>query len=204
MPEPDKLMYDVRPTVNDRNDNVVADSKPNEAVTVNFSEKVLKKWVLPSANDFIKDSAKHHKRPDGNPEPGQLKVIAYKNGKQWATEIVETAGKAAALQLSADRNTITADGKDLSFITLRVIDSKGITVPESFAKIKFEVSGPGEIVATDNGDPSDLVAFHSKERNVLSGLALVIVRANSKMPGIIKITASSEGLSPAQITIKSQ
>jgi beta-galactosidase len=65
--EPDKLMYDARPEVTDRNDNVVADSKPTEAVTVNSSERVLKKWVLPSANNFIKDSAKHHKRPDGDP-----------------------------------------------------------------------------------------------------------------------------------------
>jgi beta-galactosidase len=133
-----------------------------------------------------------------------LKVIAYKNGKQWATEVVQTAGKGAALQLSADRSTIHADRKDLSFITLRVVDSKGITVPDASDKIKFEISGPGEIVATDNGDPSDLVVFHSTERNVFSGLALVIVRANPKKPGTIKVTAQSEGLLSAQITIKSQ
>ena len=65
--EPDKLMYDERPAITDRNDNVVADTKPTEAVMVGSSEKVLKKWILPSANDFINDVTKHHQRPAGNP-----------------------------------------------------------------------------------------------------------------------------------------
>src|SRR5262245_9974058 len=61
--EPDKLIYDVRPEVTDRNDNVVADTKPTEAVSVTSSREVLKNWILPTANDFIKDPAKHHQRP---------------------------------------------------------------------------------------------------------------------------------------------
>ena len=63
----DKLIYDIRPEVTDRNDNKVADSKPTEAVIINSSEQVLKNWILPVANDFIKDPAKHYKRPEGNP-----------------------------------------------------------------------------------------------------------------------------------------
>src|SRR5687768_7678498 len=65
--EPDKLIYDIRPEVTDRNDNVVADTKPTEAVVLGSSEKVLKKWILPTANDFIKDPSKHYQRPAGNP-----------------------------------------------------------------------------------------------------------------------------------------
>ncbi|NJO25585.1 MAG: hypothetical protein HC867_07220 [Bacteroidia bacterium] len=65
--EPDKLMYDERPVVTDRNDNIVADARPAEAVIMGSSEKVLKKWILPTANDFIKDPDKHHQRPTGNP-----------------------------------------------------------------------------------------------------------------------------------------
>jgi beta-galactosidase len=61
------LFYDVRPPVTDRNDNVVADTKPTESVTVNASENGLKKWILPTANEFIKDPSKHYQRPDGNP-----------------------------------------------------------------------------------------------------------------------------------------
>jgi len=63
----DSLMYDVRPEVTDRNDNVIADTKPTEAVAISTSSGVLKKWILPSANDFIKDPAKHHQRPAGHP-----------------------------------------------------------------------------------------------------------------------------------------
>lgn len=137
-------------------------------------------------------------------EPGELKVVTYKNGKQWATDIMKTAGKTAALQLSADRTAIAADGADLSFITLRVLDSKGITVPEASDNIKFEVSGPGEIVATDNGDPADLLSFHSKERAAFNGLVLVIVRGRKGVTGTITIIAKSSGLPPAQITIKSK
>ena len=136
--------------------------------------------------------------------PGELKVIAYKNGKQWATDIIRTAGKASTLQLKADRSTITADGKDLSFITIRVLDDRGTLVPEAANRIKFEISGPGEIVATDNGDPADLESFHSKERNAFSGLALVIIRGQSKTPGTITITATSEGLRPGVITVISR
>jgi beta-galactosidase len=137
-------------------------------------------------------------------EPGELKLIAYKGGKQWATEIMRTAGKAAKLDISADRKIIAADGKELSFITIRVLDDKGIIVPEANNHIAFEISRAGEIVATDNGDPADLTCFHSKERNAFNGLALVIVRSKPGMTGIIKITAKSNNLLPSEITIRSQ
>ncbi|HEX6848420.1 MAG TPA: beta galactosidase jelly roll domain-containing protein, partial [Chitinophagaceae bacterium] len=64
---PDKLIYDVRPDVNDQNDNVVADTKPTEALAGTATENGLKKWILPTANDFIKDPSRHHQRPEGNP-----------------------------------------------------------------------------------------------------------------------------------------
>jgi beta-galactosidase len=64
---PDSLLYDVRPGITERNDNVVADTKPTEGVTVTAATGVLKNWILPTANDFIKDPAKQHQRPDGNP-----------------------------------------------------------------------------------------------------------------------------------------
>jgi beta-galactosidase len=137
-------------------------------------------------------------------EPGELKVVTYKNGKPWATDVIRTAGKPAKLELKADRNIINADGKDLSFITVRVLDNNRIVVPDANNRISFELSGPGEIVATDNGDASDFTSFPSKERNAFSGLALVIIRANNKMPGAIKLTAKSIGVEPAQIIIRKQ
>jgi len=137
-------------------------------------------------------------------QPGELKVVAYKNGKQWATETMKTAGKSAFLQLTADRKVITADGNDLSFITLSIRDSNNQFVPNAANHIQFTISGPGEIIATDNGDPANLVSFASKERSVFNGLALAIVRSLSKKPGIIKVTAVSEGLSVSQISVQSK
>jgi beta-galactosidase len=137
-------------------------------------------------------------------EPGELKVIAYKNGKHWAEQAVQTTGNGVQLQMKADRNSINADGKDLSFITLRVVDKNGFTVPDANDKITFSIEGPGDIVATDNGDPASLVAFSSKEREAYFGLALVIVRFKKGEKGTLRITATSPGLTPGVVEIKSK
>ena len=125
-------------------------------------------------------------------EPGELRVVAYKNGKKWATDEVHTTGPATKLLLAADREKITADGKDLSYVTVTVADSKGRLVPRSMNHIKFDIEGPGEIVAVDNGDATSHEPFQAKERNAFNGLALVIVHATQ--PGKITLTAHSDGL----------
>lgn len=137
-------------------------------------------------------------------KPGELKVVVYKNGKKWATDRVRTAGAAAKLQLTADRSLIKEEGDDLSFITVRIEDSQDIPVPEANNNIQFEVSGGGEIIATDNGDPADLLPFPFKERNAFNGLALVIVRAHRGYHGPITLTARSGGLRPCQLIIESR
>jgi beta-galactosidase len=136
-------------------------------------------------------------------QPGTLKVVAYKNGKKWATDEMKTTGPAAKLKLQADRNKIAADGQDLSFITVTVADKKGLLVPRSNNHIKFSVEGPGEIVATDNGDATSFESFQSPERNAFNGLALVIVRAKAGQPGTIILKAESDGLKSSAIQIKS-
>lgn len=137
-------------------------------------------------------------------EPGELKVVAYKGGKQFATDIVYTAGEANQLKLTADRSVIAADGKDLSFITVKVLDNKGSLVPQANNRIRFEVSGNAEIVATDNGDPANLESFASNDRNAFNGLVLVIVRAKKGLAGTIKVKAISDGLQTVEITIQSK
>lgn len=137
-------------------------------------------------------------------EPGELKVIAYKKGKRWAEETVKTTGKAARLVISADRKAVAADGSDLSFITVKLVDANGLTVPDAANAISFRVEGAGEFVATDNGDPASLISFASKERQAYSGLVLAIVRSIKGRPGTMKITAASSGLQPASIEVKSQ
>lgn len=137
-------------------------------------------------------------------EPGELKVVAYKNGKVWATDTVKTTGPAAGLSMSADRNKISADGKDLSYITVKVTDGKGLVVPQADNTIHFEISGPGEIAATDNGDATDLTSFPSHERKAFNGLALVIVRSMPDEPGTITVYAKSDGLTEGKVSIRSR
>jgi beta-galactosidase len=137
-------------------------------------------------------------------EPGELKVIAYKNGKRWAEESIRTTGKAVALTMKADRNNIAADGKDLSFITVAVDDEKGIAMPDALNQVSFEIEGPGEIIATDNGDPADLNSFASKQRKLYAGCLLVVIRSIAGKPGAIKLKASSSGVMSASLLIRSR
>jgi len=137
-------------------------------------------------------------------QPGELKVVAYKGGKKWATDIVKTTGPAAKLMLQADRKTIRADGQDLSFVTVTVTDKNGLLVPRSKNHIQFALEGPGEIIAVDNGNATSFESFQAKERNAYNGLALVIVRSQPGTPGDIRLTASSSGLASAKTQIKSK
>lgn len=137
-------------------------------------------------------------------EAGALKVVAYKNGKLWAENEVKTTGKPARIVLSVDRNAIDADGRDLAFVTVKIVDNEGNLVPNANNKIQFEISGAGEIVATDNGNPADMVSFISKERNTLGGLALAIVRGIKGQTGEIKLTVKSGALGGSSIIINSQ
>jgi beta-galactosidase len=134
-------------------------------------------------------------------EPGTLKVVAYKEGKEWATDTVKTTGEPAKLVLSADCTAIAADGADLSYITVCVEDKSGLTVPTADNQIKFTIEGPGEIIATDNGDATSFVPFQSHERPAFNGLALAIVRSKKGESGIITVKAESGGLAGARVTL---
>jgi beta-galactosidase len=136
-------------------------------------------------------------------QPGELKVVAYKAGKRWATDVVKTTGPGEKILLQVDRSPIQADGQDLCFVTVSIADRAGLVVPRSKNLIRFAMSGPGEIVATDNGDATSHEPFQSKERNAFNGLCLVIVRARPGQAGAIKLTAQAEGLKAGEVTIRS-
>ncbi len=136
-------------------------------------------------------------------EPGELKAVAYKNGKKWGTDVVKTAATPARLQASADRSEIRADGLDLAFVTVRVADKYGVTAPRANSRIRFTIDGPGEIAATDNGDPTSLEPFQSPNRKAFNGLALAIVRSQRGKPGAITVHAEAEGLAATDLQLKS-
>ncbi len=135
-------------------------------------------------------------------QPGVLKVVAYKNGKPWATDEVKTAGEPAKLKLESDRSIIGADGRDLSFVTVTVIDKAGVIAPRADNRVHFGIEGPGEIVATDNGDPTSFESFQSHDRKAFNGLGLVIVRGKVGQPGKIKLTATADGLQTGALSIE--
>lgn len=137
-------------------------------------------------------------------EPGELKAIAYKNGKKWAENKLETTGNPSIIEATADREVINADGKDLAFITVEIKDEKGRIVPESDNLIEFSIEGPGEIVATDNGDPTDLVSFPSHHRKAFNGLALAIIQTIAGEKGTITVHVKSVGLKGSEVDIKTK
>jgi beta-galactosidase len=116
---------------------------------------------------------------------------------------VTTAGAAASVAASVDRGAISADGKDLAFVTAGIQDANGITVPTAAVPVSFSVSGPGEIVGVDNGNAIDTSSYKGTTRNAFSGKALAIVRSTG-VAGQIVVGASSSGLTPGLITVAAQ
>jgi len=137
-------------------------------------------------------------------QPGELKVVVCKDGQPWATDVERTTGPAARLVLEADRAHIRADGRDLAFITVRIADLEGLTVPRAQNLVKFSVAGPGEIIATDNGNPISFEAFQAPERKAFNGLALAIARAKPGQGGKITVHAKSEALAEASLTLRAK
>lgn len=130
--------------------------------------------------------------------PGEVRVQTYRDGAPWAEDAAATAGPAARLALEVDRDQITADGRDLAFVTARVLDADGLEVPTASHLLRFGVDGPAAIVATDNGDPTDLTAFPSLDRRAFSGKALAIVRGEAGAPGEVWVSVSADGLEGAE------
>lgn len=127
-------------------------------------------------------------------QPGELKAVAYKDGKIWATETVRTAGLPVRLTAVADRSRIVVDDTDLAFVSVCAVDGDGTMVPTATNVVHFHVTGPGDLIATDNGDPTDFTAFSSVRRALFAGRALAIVRAKPDGIGNLRITAQADGL----------
>jgi beta-galactosidase len=133
--------------------------------------------------------------------PGELKVVAYRDGKPWAQDVVKTTGQPSRLLLQADRPQIRADGLDLAFITVAIADQDGLVVPRSHNFVQFSVAGPGEIVAVGNGDAASHEPFQARQRSAYNGLCQVIVRAKPGQAGTMTLQAQSADLKSAEVLI---
>jgi beta-galactosidase len=134
-------------------------------------------------------------------QPGELRVVAYKNGVQWAEDVMRTTGKASQLSLSVDRSVIRADGNDLAFITVKIEDNNKLLVPKSNNLVNFSIEGPGKIIAVDNGDATSHDPFQASSRKAYNGMCLVIIRAEKGATGTITVKGESKGLKGALVKI---
>lgn len=126
-------------------------------------------------------------------EPGMVKAVSRKGGKVVAEQEIRTAGEPAQIRLTPDRNTILADGKDMSFITVEVLDKDGNLCPNAENNVTFAVEGSGFIAGVDNGSPTSMEKFKDNQRKAFYGKCLVVVQNNGE-GGNIKLTATAEGL----------
>ena len=136
-------------------------------------------------------------------EPGTLKVIAFNaDGKAVASKEIKTAGKPYQIVLDADRKTVNADGKDISFVTVSVVDKNGVPCPTATNQLKFEVTGKGNFRAVCNGDATSLELFHKPTMKLFSGKLVVLVQS-TKETGDITLKVKGKGLKSGSIQITS-
>ncbi|OUP49878.1 Ig-like domain-containing protein [Lachnoclostridium sp. An181] len=135
-------------------------------------------------------------------KPGKLEAVAKDlDGNEIARDVVETSGEPAKLDLTADRQVIKADGEDLSYITVDVLDDEGRIVPTANNQIHFQISGNGKIVGVDNGDATEVTdSYKGNTRKAYSGKALVIVQSTQEK-GSFTLTATSGGLKGESTTV---
>lgn len=134
-------------------------------------------------------------------EPGEVKVIAYdRNGKATAEKVIRTAGKPHRIELSTPHHTLNADGKDLAYVTLRIVDKDGNLCPTDGCLVNFNVKGAGRYRASANGDPTCLDLFHLPRMHAFNGMLTVILQA-SKEAGTMELKASAKGLKSGSIQI---
>ncbi|HMG68518.1 MAG TPA: DUF4982 domain-containing protein, partial [Chitinophagaceae bacterium] len=151
--------------------------------STNRSTKFMEVWKIPYA-------------------AGELKAIGYAHSKKIATSILRTADSPAQLKLSADREKIKADGEDLCYITVELLDANGVKNPKAENLVQFTIDGPGTIVGVGNANPMNVESYQQPQRKAWQGRCIVVVKTTNK-PGKITLKAKAEGLKPVAIAIDS-
>lgn len=136
-------------------------------------------------------------------EPGSVKVVARKDGKVVGEKEIRTAGEPKKIRLTPDRNTLNADGKDLSFVTVEIVDAEGNLCPLADNLVHFEVEGNLFIAGVDNGSQTSMERFKDNKRKAFNGKCLVVLQNNGKT-GAARLKAVAEGLEDAVVEIVSE
>lgn len=133
-------------------------------------------------------------------QPGTLKAVAFTNGVRTAEKTISTAGNPDAVQLSADKNQVSANSRDVIHVEVNIIDKNGNLYPEADNLVKFEISGPGKIIGVENGDIADFSSMKVHQRKAFKGKCLVMIQTTDQ-PGEIILRAVSEGLEEGSMKI---
>ncbi|MBR6539719.1 MAG: DUF4982 domain-containing protein [Bacteroides sp.] len=136
-------------------------------------------------------------------QPGVVEVVTRKDGAEVARKQIHTAGTPAAIRLTPDRSNLHADGRDLSFVTVEVVDADGNLCPWAEDDIHFSVSGSAFIAGVDNGSQTSMERFKDNHRKAFYGKCLVVLQSDGKR-GSIHLDASADGLESAQLTLKAK
>ena len=137
-------------------------------------------------------------------QPGSIKAVGYDDkGKVLCEKEIRTANKPYKIELLADRKTIKADGEDLCFVTVRIVDRQGNICPLADNLVRFKIDGDGEVACVGNGNPISHESYQAEQRKAFHGLCLVVVRS-TKREGDIRLTANSEGLLAGRISLKTK
>jgi beta-galactosidase len=151
---------------------------------------------LPERAKVLRTTADLHLSWDVPYEPGALRAVGTKGGKVVSTIEVPTTGEPAAIQVSADRGVIRADGRDVVHFAVQILDERGSVVRTAKNELEFELVGEGRLIGLDSGDPASHEDYRSNRRRAFNGLALAIAQS-TKNPGQIQLRASSPSLRPA-------
>lgn len=136
-------------------------------------------------------------------EPGAIEAVGYRTGKRAESKRIETTSEPKRLHLFTDRDSIRADGEHVISIAVSALDERDRPVPTADHLVRFALDGPAQLIGVGNGDPSSHESDKAPMRRLFSGLAMAIVRAGRKA-GTIRLTATSEGLEPAGVTISAK
>lgn len=164
-----------------------------EKVSLSLNGKVIGSAETSRSNEFTARFEVPYK-------PGKLVATGFQGDRVIETMELVTAGEPAALEIQSDRETIAADGQDLAYLTLELVDDLGVRLPFGKAVIDFKIEGPGEIIGVGSARPNSVESFQQLKRTTFEGRCLAIVRS-SKEAGEIKVTATASGLEPASVII---
>jgi beta-galactosidase len=134
-------------------------------------------------------------------EPGELRAVAYKDGKRWAEETIRTATAPAKILITIDKNKLVADGQDLAYAELSIVDAVGTLIPQAKDWISIHIKGPVGIAGVDNGDPTSLTPFRSDRIRAYNGRALIILRPQFDRIGEATLTVDCEGIQSQEVSL---